>query len=353
MGLIDYLLDVDKRSIQNRRRAEYAVELEQQTAADQRQAVGLAQALAGVGKGPQAPVQQPDGRFKTPMDPDAAAAVRLMQNPGSRGIGNQLATNVMDPAWQQQQQNAQDQGYATRQGMDMAASEEARRNQAFPGQMTIQGQTIAGNNLSQRLTRQQLQAGNLALQNAMLPPAPPTEAEAFKAETGLDLPKDFMVVRNPYTKVNQAVPMPNTSLYNAAADEIAKQQAAVTSLTQFLFTMDQAGASGTEYIGPLAKELKKRRYDVMAALRLSGNLGTPTGGEQKMVDDLLPDPTNEWRNMYGAEVNVLTGGLGSEYFKRNITAPYEAMRSDAEAKLKALQERYHYIPVTPGVVAGR
>ena len=165
MGLLDYLLDVDKRSIQNRKRAENAVELEQQTAADQRQGVGLAAALRRAGKGPGAPVAQPDGSFKTPMDPQAAAAVSLMQNPGSRGLGNQLAVNVMDPAWQQQQQNAQDQGYATRQQVDMAAAEEARRNRLFPGEQTIQGQNITGNDLSARYARAQI-AGQEALNSA-------------------------------------------------------------------------------------------------------------------------------------------------------------------------------------------
>jgi hypothetical protein len=103
MGILDMLLKLDARR--------QGAVLDDQEARVRRQqteqGVGLAQALAGVGKGPQAPVKQPDGRFKTPMDPDAAAAVRLMQNPGSRGIGNQNAINVMDPAWQQQQAQGQ------------------------------------------------------------------------------------------------------------------------------------------------------------------------------------------------------------------------------------------------------
>ena len=334
MGILDMLLKLDARR--------QGAVLDDQEARLRRQqteqGVGLAKQLYRSGKRD---------------DPAAQQAVGLMSDPGSRALGVQQAANVLDPAYQQGQQL----GALQIEGQQGANRVGALREAFIPTEQQFArdqaGYAAAQDRRLGAESGQRLKLNDLALQAAMAPPARPTEAEAFKAETGLDLPKDFMVVRNPYTKVNQAVPMPNTSLYNAAADEIAKQQAAVTSLTQFLFTMDQAGASGTEYIGPLAKELKKRRYDVMAALRLSGNLGTPTGGEQKMVDDLLPDPTNEWRNMYGAEVNVLTGGLGSEYFKRNITAPYEAMRSDAEAKLKALQERYHYIPVTPGVVAGR
>ena len=164
MGLIDYALNLQNRRDEGRAKLIDRLIQERQDAADQRQAVGLAQALAGVGKGPQAPVQQPDGRFKTPMDPDAAAAVRLMQNPGSRGIGNQLATNVMDPAWQQQQQNAVDQGYATRQQVDMAASEEARRNQLFPGQLKAQDYAASQDQRDELRTMSYI--NNLSMDNA-------------------------------------------------------------------------------------------------------------------------------------------------------------------------------------------
>ena len=100
MGILDMLLKLDARR--------QGAVLDDQEARVRRQqteqGVGLAAALRRAGKGPGAPVAQPDGTFKTPVDPEAAAAISLMQDPGSRGLGNQLATNVLDPAWQQGQQ---------------------------------------------------------------------------------------------------------------------------------------------------------------------------------------------------------------------------------------------------------
>ena len=160
MGILDMLLKLDARR--------QGAVLDDQEARLRRQqteqGVGLAAALRRAGKGPGAPVAQPDGTFKTPVDPEAAAAISLMQNAGSRGLGNQLATNVMDPAWQQQQQNAQDQGYATRQQMDMAASEEARRNQLFPGQLEAQDYAASQDQRDELRTMSYI--NNLSMDNA-------------------------------------------------------------------------------------------------------------------------------------------------------------------------------------------
>ena len=297
------------------------------------------------------------GEQKAQAREDFMPLLRQLPTTAAAALGPLLTSN--DPTIQaqgmqqlQEYQGRNTPGYrqglaANEQSMANAKAAEGRAAGLYPGQLTSQRLGIQGQ-------QQSLAAGQMAMtaaEQALL--KPPDAATAFKAETGLDLPKDFMVVRNPYTKTNQAVPMPNTTLYNQGADEMAKQEGAVRSLNQFLASVDQAGASGTEYIGPLAKEIKKRRYDAMAALRAAGNLGTPTGGEQAMVDELLPDPTGLWRNMYGAETNLLTGGMGSDLFKQNIISPYVAMRDDAQRKLEDLRKRYHYIPATPGLIPGQ
>lgn len=350
-GLLDWMLE--RQGKIGKAQAAWRDEITEgrQKRKDLAQGVGLAQALAGVGKGPQAPVQQPDGRFKTPMDPDAAAAVRLMQNPGSRGIGNQLATNVMDPAWQQQQQNAVDQGYATRQQVDMAASEEARRNQLFPGQLKAQDYAANQDRRQGAESGQRLKLNDLALQAAMAPPAPPTDAQIFEQAAGFPLPKDYIAGFNPNTKELEPIPAPNTEPYRKAAAEVDTGEKLSRTITRYLALVDAVGPTGTEFIGPKAGALRSAREDVISAYRERAALGTPTGGELARVEDILPDPTGYYRNSWSALGALGTAGLASGYIKESQMSPYrellEAVTQDLDTKYK----RNWWIPPTPGIRA--
>ena len=293
MGLIDYALNLQNRRDEGRAKLIDRLIQERQDAADQRQAVGLAQALAGVGKGPQAPVQQPDGRFKTPMDPDAAAAVRLMQNPGSRGIGNQLATNVMDPAWQQQQQNAVDQGYATRQQVDMAASEEARRNQLFPGQ--LKAQDYAANQdrrLGAALGIQQQQLDMEREKVAAAARAPLPLAQVYEQVNGGPLPSGMRAQLRLTPDGQQFVdaqPIEGTPEYRDSVNVTRQAEEGVSLIESF---RDDLAQYGTEMGGGNARVMRQKRDRLISNYGfVMQKLGILQPGDLQRLDGVLPDPT--------------------------------------------------------------
>lgn len=64
-------------------------------------------------------------------DPTARTAVGLMQAPGSRGLGLQMAADLLDPAKQQALANARLSGQATEQGMGLAQNQDARAQQSL------------------------------------------------------------------------------------------------------------------------------------------------------------------------------------------------------------------------------
>ena len=89
----------------------YQTDQSNQLAEQRKQGIGLAKQL------------NRSGLFN---DPTAQTAVGLMSEPGSRGLGIQMAANLLDPAAQQQLANAKLSGQATQQGIDFGVTAEQR-----------------------------------------------------------------------------------------------------------------------------------------------------------------------------------------------------------------------------------
>jgi hypothetical protein len=90
--------------------------LAQERNAQNEQAVGLARQL---------------NRSGLRNDPTAQQAVGLMLEPGSRGLGLQMAADRLNPQKQQELANAQLSGRATEQGMAFAANQDQRAERAL------------------------------------------------------------------------------------------------------------------------------------------------------------------------------------------------------------------------------
>lgn len=309
MGILDMLLKLDARR--------QGAVLDDQEARVRRQqteqGVGLAQQLYRSGKRD---------------DPMAQQAVGLMQNPGSRGLGNQLATNVLDPAWQQQQQNARDQGYATRQQMDMAASEEARRNQLFPGQ--LKAQDYAANADQRDAQRTMAYIGNMSLDNA----AKANAANLAALQQGLKSENDL---RGEYQKspllIKGAQAMGSFSMLKRALDENNPMalQAAIVATAQIqepglaVRNDDRIAYSGNN---PVTDQLVQAFNTAVSGEGLTLGmkqrllaLGTQMAGvHARNIQQVTQDYQKLAINTPGARRDQVTAGVGIDWDMVNFVA---------------------------------
>ena len=100
-------------------------------------------------------------------DPTAQTAVGLMQDPGSRALGVQMAADLLDPAKQQALTNARLSGQATQQGMGFAANQDARAQTSLQLDQARTAAYIANMNYdaANKATAQQLAALQGALKS--------------------------------------------------------------------------------------------------------------------------------------------------------------------------------------------
>lgn len=294
--------------------------------------------------------------------------LRQMPTTVAAALGPQLTSN--DPAIQAQGQGLlaeylRRNSPAARQGLEQGAADLANTRQAgtyaanadaraqaeadrqarmFPGQLTQQQLGIQG----QRLSNQGQQIQN---QRAMTPPPPPTDAQIFEQVAGYPLPKDYVAALNPTTGNLEPVPAPNTPQAQRAQLEVEAAEKVQRTVTRFLALADAVGPTGTEMIGPAAAQLKKAREDVITAWREQAALGTPTGGELARIEDILPDPTNPFRNYYAGLGAVASIGMGADYIKQTMLAPYMDMLETSNQDLKVKRKRNWWVAPTPGVGA--
>jgi len=336
----------------------------------------LGSTAEGIGK-VRARIQEPAARMRGKvLDELAAQAERRQQDQGQEAYGKAAAAlnlNAPDigaiallaradpaaasgllsqaaqsrtPMGQQQLQNAQASGYQTEQDMALRAAEEARRSQAFPGQLEGQRIQNQGGLLSQAYTGLQMEGQRLANQAARNPPpAPqPSLAEVYEQVNGGKLPSGYRAQLRMTPDGGQfldAQPIEGTPDYVKSVAAARKAEDGLELIDTFL---DQLATYGTEKGGGKARLLKQSRDRLLANYgTVMQALGVLQPGDLERLDAALPDPT-----AFGNQLNPMAAG--------SIAKVYEQFYSQWQREvLGPARETYWWVDpraVTPEEQAG-
>lgn len=285
--------------------------LAEQQAQQQQQGVGLAQQLYRQG---------------LQSNPTAQSAVGLMQNPGSRGAGIALGLQLLDPKAQAELQGQALSNVRTAAGITQDAAEAPSRMEALRAQIAASRSATA--------------KSQYELEQAKLAAAQPQPVLPFG-----EPPKGYFPVQSPSGDV-QYIPQPGSEPYNKATDAIQQLEATLRDINQFQSSVEKAGASGTELIGPAANSLRFQRGNVLSRVAALRNLGVLQPAEYENLDSQLPDPTGIFRNLAGASGLIDPTGNLFDYQRQSIQEPYSQLRKEFETRLRLLRKQYWYVPTT-------
>ena len=344
-GLLRWLLDGEKRDVQNQARWLDEVQRESQGIQDKATEQTRLKALRPL-----------LGKFD-PATAKQVGTAAISADPQAQAIGTRQLEGLLGQADPQYKQGTA--LNALQIEGQQGANRVAKLREAFiPTEQQFArdqaGYAAAQDRRQGAESGQRVKLNDLALQAAMAPPAPPappTDAQIFEQAAGFPLPKDYIAGFNPNTKQLEPIPAPNTEPYRKAAAEVDTGEKLSRTITRYLALVDAVGPTATEFIGPKAGALRAAREDVISAYRERAALGTPTGGELARVEDILPDPTGYYRNSWSALGALGTAGLASGYIKESQMSPYRELLEAITQDLDTAYKRNWWIPATPGIRA--
>ncbi|MDH5276940.1 MAG: hypothetical protein OEW88_11005 [Gammaproteobacteria bacterium] len=212
----------------------------------------------------------------------------------------------------------------------LAATQELRQQRLAP----LQEQQMQGQLKLQGLQTQKVQ-------NELIQQGLPVPAEPYGTP-----PKGHFPVLSPSGSV-EYIPQPGTPGYLKAQEAEQIQARILKNLALLQSQIDDAGASGTELVGPRANNLRFLRGNVLADVAALRNLGVLQPAELENLEAQLPDPTSWGRNI-GAVFSALDPtGSGLDLMRDSIQAPYTQMRRLFEDRLRQTRKTYWYVPATP------
>lgn len=248
-------------------------------------------------------------------------------DPNAAALGLQTLTGLvgqLDPAYKSQ--------VATQQEA-LAAEQQAR-----PTRLAL---------LREQLTGQQLANTAQARQNRVnaLADAAPIPALPFGTP-----PKGYFPVARPDTGTVEYIPQPGTEPYNKAQSTVDLLGETIRRVQRFQVLVDQAGASGTEYSGPVATQLAAERGTILSAVAQLRNLGVLQPGEYELLDSQFPDPTSFSANVSAALSALDPTGSLLDRKRSTIQAPYSQLRQDFEQRLRKARSTFWYVRHDAGML---
>lgn len=248
------------------------------------------------------------------------------------------------PQGRQLLQNAQDQGYATRQQVDMAASEEARRNQLFPGQLKAQDYAASQDKRNQQLLEIQQEQLRMELEKITARNREPLPlAQIYENVNGGKVPDGMRAVarmapdgQGNFLQFVDAQPIEGTPNYR---DSVLASRAAEEGLLLIDSFRQDLAEYGTEMGGADALKMRQKRGRLIANYGfVMEKLGILQPGDLERLDGELPNPTN-----FGNQFNPSAAG--------NIDAVYAQYYEQWQKEvLDPAREVYWWVkpkPVTP------
>ena len=235
--------------------------------------------------------------------------------------------NQIDQTMQQAQQQGQGlQNTATAQGITQASAMAPLQQQQARNAIALQ---------QEQLTQQR------AATAAALEAAKPQQSLPY-GEPG----KGYFAAVSPSGEA-EYIPQPGSEPFNTATSRVRQLEEALRAINQFQESVEKAGASGTELVGPLANSIRFLRGNVISTVALARKLGTVQPADYEVLDSQLPDPTGLWRNAmanYGALDP--TGSL-FDLSRQSVQDPYTKLREEFELRLREARRQYWYVPAIP------
>lgn len=324
MGLLDRIADW-QRGI-----------YEQEAAMRRQSALQMDQALTAQRQAQQAELLKPTlSRFGTETAAQLGGLL-LSDSPDARALGSEQLSGLMERAGQVSPAMARAIEYAQLQQQGQVLANTAAG-------MGIQQAGVMG-------PLQQQQARNaIALQEGQLAAAYKSALEAAKPQPSLpygEPAKGYFAAVSPSGEA-EYIPQPGTEPYNAAIGKVRLLEEALRSINQLQASVEKAGASGTELVGPLANTLRYQRGNVLSTVAKLRDLGVLQPGEYEVLESQLPDPTGFMRNIMALHGALDPTGNLFELSRSSIQEPYTKMRQEMELRLREARNQYWYVPKIP------